>query len=193
MKALLICIMTMLTVGCANVNWKQDILGAGSVKLLYEEFTAAKTAVLSVEYTDPEKLSQMQDVVAELDRQRIVLGHLHEQNGTQIALTLPQAMNIYNSLRFTYVSGRNIYIAHLTENKLQPDPLLVQYDRTAQTAGNFIAEKINSGKQVMTGEIVNLLSMAFRMYAATKGIPMVERAPIELDGDGVMPAGAIAI
>lgn len=195
MKALLICIMTMLTVGCANVDWKQEIAGAASVKLLYEEFAEAKVKLEAINYGDEQKAAKMRDVINELDRQRIYLGHLHEQNGTQIALTVPQALTIYNGIRQSYLLGRSIYIAYLQENNLPPDRQLIQYDMTAQQAGSFIAGKISSGQSVMSGEIVDLLRLAFRMYAATKGVPLVQSLePLVPDpSNRAIPAGAVSI
>lgn len=192
MKAILLGVMMALMAGCANTNWVKEVSGAGSVKLLYDEFNAAKSTLLSINYGDEQKAAAMRDVIDELDRQRIYLGHLHEQNGAQIALTIPQALTVYNGIRQSYLMGRSIYIGYLNENNLPPDPQLMQYDLTAQQAGGFIASKINAGQKVFSGEIVDLLRMAFRMYAATKGVPLgYQYKPPERRE--VVPAGAVSI
>lgn len=105
--------------GCSNFQlkdgWKQELLGAASVKLLYEEFEVAKSAVLSNDYGEKGN-EVMISVINQLDRERVRLSKIHKASLQEQVLTYAEANAIVASLSTTYMTGRAIYENYVITN-----------------------------------------------------------------------------
>lgn len=155
---------------CGCVSWKDAIIGTVSVRLLYTEFNQARDAILTLPLNSDER-AIMTQVIGSLDAQRIRLGNMDKAG--DITLTLLQSRLLLGELASVYELGKRTYSDYLRRTGTVADPFLVQYDITAARAYNAIEEALEAGGVVGTPDLISYLGLALRVFASTRGIPIV--------------------
>lgn len=151
--------------GCASLTPANIRLGADTA-LLQGEFNAARERLIAVPFNESQ-MPLVTNAIGQLDKARHKLARLStgHEDGVQVLIDYTQGVSLLDEIAGAYGTLKAVYLEHLRDTGVAPDPFLVSY---ATSAENVYAGLVDAAEQAgvfNVPAVTGYLAYVLRGYA----------------------------